>query len=76
MVLTFIGKVKISGSCWQTKMELYTTTSPISTATLNVNATVKLNGTTLISSDNMKENIREFIFTISFNKLVYWSTLS
>ena len=44
---------------WQTNMALYTTTSPILTATLNVNGTVKSNGTTLTSSENMKENIRD-----------------
>ena len=40
-------------------MALYTTTSPILTATLNVNGTIKSNGTTLTSSENMKENIRD-----------------
>ena len=40
-------------------MAVYTTTSPILTATLNVNGTVKSNGTTLTSSENMKENIRD-----------------
>jgi hypothetical protein len=48
-----------SSSGWITNMELYTNSSPIITTVLNVNGSVKSNGVTLSSSENIKEKIRD-----------------
>ena len=48
-----------NSSGWQTNMQLYTITSPVLTAALNVNGLVKSYGATLTSSSSIKSNIRD-----------------
>jgi hypothetical protein len=44
---------------WMTNAELYTTTSPVLSCTFNVNGSVKSYGSTLTSSSNIKEKVRD-----------------
>ena len=56
---SYIYWQSMGGSGWFTNMELYTVTGGVISTVLNVLGSVKSNGVTLISSENIKSNIRD-----------------
>ena len=56
---SYIYWQSMGGSGWFTNMELYTSTGGVISTTLNVLGSVKSNGVTLTSSENIKSNIRD-----------------
>jgi hypothetical protein len=77
---SYIYWQSMEGSGWFTNMELYTVTGGVISTVLNVLGSVKSNGVTLTSSENIKTNIRDIYSPVdlinSFNGKHYHNTLT